>query len=201
MAPSSPHSQSKHQEPRVVDLEDGNQISRGPLEPGESSESTTPDTRLSQEYDDASHHNRSAVAFRWQKVWNRIPQPVASRLHKAVDWIKGPQPARVYHIKPLFEPIQTFPARLVARLPKTARIGLLFTAFALWVVLFAVILSKFGNPNDIAGFGPPVKLSCTNRLWYVEKEPPLSKYTLTQYTGLTLRVVDSTVEIVFLSTI
>jgi hypothetical protein len=166
MAPSRPPSQPKQHEPRVVDLEDGDHISRNPpTEPGERSESVTPDTRLSQEYDQGDTRQRSTP--RRQKLWNRIPQRVAKPLRKAVDWIKGPQPPRVHFIKPLFEPVQTFPGRFLARLPKAVRFGLLFLTFFLWVVLFGVILSKFGFPKDIAGYGAPVRLSCINRLWYV----------------------------------
>jgi hypothetical protein len=166
MAPSRPLSQSKHHEPRIVDLDDRDNISREPpIELGESSDTVTPNTRLSQEYGD----NTSQEHMRWQrgKLWNHIPQRVAKPLRKAIDWIKGPQPPRAYAIVPLFEPVQMFPARLLARLPKAVRFGLLFLAFFLWVALFGVILSKFGFPTDIAGYGAPVRLSCIDRLWYV----------------------------------
>lgn len=165
MAPSHSLSQPKHHEPQVVDLEDGDDISRSaPIELGESSKSITPDTRLSREYDQSDSQEHSSS--RRQKLWNRIPQPVARPLRKAVVWIKGPQPPTAHRIKPLFEPVQTFPARLLGRLPKALRFCVLFLAFFLWVVLFGVILSTFGFPKDIAGYGAPVRLSCINRLWY-----------------------------------
>jgi hypothetical protein len=136
------------------------------MELGESSDTVTPDTRLSQEYGDNS--TQEHVRRQQGKLWNHIPQRVAKPLRKAIDWIKGPQTPRTYAIKPLFEPVQTYSARLLARLPKAVRFGLLFLTFFLWVALFGVILSKFGFPKDIAGYGAPVRLSCINRLWYVQ---------------------------------
>lgn len=35
----------------------------------------------------------------------------------------------------------------------------------LWLVIFGVILSNDSLPRDIGGFGPPIRLSCTARLW------------------------------------
>jgi hypothetical protein len=37
----------------------------------------------------------------------------------------------------------------------------------LWLVLFGVLLSKDSLPSNIGGFGTPIRLSCTARLWCV----------------------------------
>ena len=161
-----PPPNSKHDEPRITDLEGGDQTSHNiPVQPRHDLEPSTPDTRSSREYDGAGAQDNSAVDLRWKKIWNKIPQPVASRLRNTGRWFRGPQPPRIYRIKPLFEPIQTFPARFIGRLPKIVRFGLLFVIVALWIVLFAVVLSKRGFPTNFLGYGAPVRLSCTNRLW------------------------------------
>ncbi|KAF2630849.1 hypothetical protein BU25DRAFT_408122 [Macroventuria anomochaeta] len=150
------------------------------LETGESrdqiaatgSSSFTPDTpskaatpRRSFEFEDRQPTQRSFVTKTWRKAEERLPAPVTRWSRKAVAWIKGPEPPVLHRINPLFEPIQTYPTRLIARLPKQLRICLFAAAFILWVVLFGVIISDFSLPTNLAGYGAPVRLGCATQLW------------------------------------
>jgi hypothetical protein len=109
----------------------------------------------------ASHASRT-----WARLDTTLPAPVIRYSRAAVNWIKGPEPPRAHRINPLFERLQTFPARQLARLPRWARACVWIVGFVIWAVLFAVILTNYSLPSNIAGFGAPVTLSCVTNLWY-----------------------------------
>ena len=133
------------------------------------SEFATPDSRLSGEYAATHPRSRWRDSPRWKTVHERIPAPLSRAAHKVAQWARGPQPPKEYHIKPLFEQVQIFPIRLLARLPRLARICIFICAFMLWIVLFGVLISKFAFPDNFEGFGAPVRLSCVARPWYVSR--------------------------------
>jgi hypothetical protein len=159
---------SKRQEATVTDIENGGHSSQATSSLDTtgvtSPEPISSNTRLSFDYTVVAHNETHAPIW-WQRLRDRIPAPVARPARKAWKWIEGPQPPKSYQIKPFLKPVQTFPTRILSKLPKHARFVLRFLAFFLWVALFGVILAKFSLPNDIAGFGAPVRLSCINRLW------------------------------------
>lgn len=171
MAPSSakPHSDSS-----TIDLENGDRIERS-ISPRalnqDSSPSATPDRRRSGGSEAVRPRDRWRDSPRWTRIRDKVPPHVARCTRKVVQWVKGPQPPREYRIVPFFEKVQTYPIRLVARLPRLARICLYICAFMLWIVVFGVILSKYSLPKDIGGFGSPVKLSCIAQLWFVATLP------------------------------
>jgi hypothetical protein len=134
----------------------------------DSSQTVTPESQRSLDY---VQQHQTYLAAQWDRIRERIPAPVVHYTGKAVAWIKGPQPPKTYHINPLFENIQRLPIRILARLPKTGRIGILCLAFAIWIVVFGVIISDYSLPTDIARFGAPVRLACTSRLWYCPALP------------------------------
>ncbi|CAI6341764.1 unnamed protein product [Periconia digitata] len=101
---------------------------------------------------------------RWRAFKSKIPSPLTRCTRTISNWMKGPQPSRRHRITPLWEPVQTFHIRLV-RLPRLFKVCIFVCAFMLWLVVFGVLLDTHGLPDDIAGFGAPVKLSCTNKLW------------------------------------
>lgn len=103
----------------------------------------------------------------YARIREKLPAPVTRMSQKVVDWVKGPQPPTKHAIKPLLERVQTFPVRVLGRLPSWMRVGLYGGGCVLWVVLFAVILTQNSMPNDIAGYGAPTELSCVANLWYV----------------------------------
>ena len=153
-----------------VDLEVGG--SRDQIATSGSSSFTPDDTpskaatpRRSLEFEDRQPARHSFVTKTWRKAENTLPAPVRRWSRKAIGWIKGPEPPVLHRINPLFEPLQTYPARLVARLPKPVRFGLFAVAFTLWIVLFGIIISDFSLPTNLAGYGAPVRLGCAAQLW------------------------------------
>lgn len=101
----------------------------------------------------------------WKKVQDRIPAPIARHARRAVCWLKGGEAPKTNVIAPVLARIQTAHSWQFARLPQLARACLFICAFMLWLVVFGVVLSKNSLPGDIGGFGAPVRLSCTARLW------------------------------------
>ncbi|XPT02110.1 hypothetical protein M3J09_011232 [Ascochyta lentis] len=153
-----------------VDLEIGG--SRDPIAASGSSSFTPEDTpskaatpRRSLEFEDHQPPRLSFAARIWRKTERRLPAPVTRWSRKGIAWFKGPEAPVLHRINPLFEPIQTFPTRLVARLPKPVRFCLFAAAFVVWVVVFGVIISDFSLPTNLAGYGAPVKLGCAAQLW------------------------------------
>jgi len=126
-----------------------------------------PESRRSGQIEDAPQSDPWYNSPRWKRIVQTIPAPVARRGRIVIRWIKGPVPSRQNRIKPLFEPIQTLHIRLFARFPRAASVCIFICVFMLWIVLFGVILSTGGLPQDIGGVGTPIRLSCIARLWYV----------------------------------
>lgn len=147
--------------PAVTDVEHGR------MRQGEasSSQTHTSESLQSLEYRENTHSRPSRLALQWRRAVEKVPTPIARWTRKAVEWTKGPQPPRIYQIKPLFERVQTSHIRIFARIPKSLRIALFLSAFVLWVVLFGVVISNFSLPGNVAGFGAPVRLACVSRLW------------------------------------
>ena len=103
---------------------------------------------------------------RWQKVKDRIPKPIARPASKVISWLKAENGSKkASQIEPLYPRIQTYHTRQFARFPKFARACIFICAFMLWLVIFGVILSGGSLPRDIGGFGAPVRLACTAKLW------------------------------------
>ena len=166
MPPNNAHSKGQES---VVDLElnDRSRNASSLIIPeGGSLESGTPNTRRSQDSTNPNSSPESRSPTVWSRISSKIPPPVARRSRVVGNWIKGPQPPRVYRMKPFFEKVQTFPIKMISRLPKAVRFGVLLVAVLLWAIIFGVILSNFGLPEDIGGFGAPLRLSCVTRLWY-----------------------------------
>jgi hypothetical protein len=108
-------------------------------------------------------------------ISTHTPAPLTRCCRKVTAWIKGPVPPRTHHITPFFERAQTYPSRLVARLPRGVRACVYAAACMLWVVLFGTIITQFGssgNPIEDGGqgLGTPIKLSCVASMWYAYLE-------------------------------
>lgn len=127
------------------------------------SKTATPRTSL--EFEDPHHSHRLFTTRVWRKAERKIPAPVTRSSRKAIAWVKGPEPPVLHRINPLLEHIQTFPARLLSRLPKTVRFCFFAATFVLWIVLFGVVISDFSLPTNLAGYGAPVRLGCAAQLW------------------------------------
>jgi hypothetical protein len=138
--------------------------SRTPDEPR--SKAATPTPRRSLEIEEtAPHHRPCHTRHTWARLEAKLPAPIARCSRAVVNWTRGPEPPRFYRIAPLFERIQTFPARWLARLPPWLLICMYIAVFVVWAVLFAVILTNYSLPSNIGGFGAPVTLSCVTNLW------------------------------------
>ncbi|KAF2644265.1 hypothetical protein P280DRAFT_547070 [Massarina eburnea CBS 473.64] len=159
----------KHQTPNVVDLENGDTIeldSSATSSENWTPKNATPERQRSTEDTETHARDGRHKSPLWNTIQNKIPTPITRCVQKVGRWVQGPKPSQRNQIKPLFEPVQTFHTRLFARLPRPVRVCIFVCTFMLWIVVFGVILNGRGLPSDIAGFGAPVKLSCTNVLWY-----------------------------------
>lgn len=166
-----------HKSPVATTVPVDDDIERNQTTPDSSSSATpnhdrskavTPVSRRSFEIEDGASRRPSSRPERiWSQLVAKMPAPATRYGRKVVEWVKGPQPARPHAIKPVLERFQTFPVKLLGRLPPWARLVVYAVAFVLWAVLFAVILTNYSLPTNFAGFGAPVALSCVSNLWYV----------------------------------
>ncbi|KAH6612446.1 hypothetical protein C7974DRAFT_346017 [Boeremia exigua] len=145
------------------------------LEPGlapSGSSSAAPGTpkpvtpRTSLDFEDRARAPRRPRAARaWSSVEKRLPTPAVRWGRNGLRWIRGPAAPAPHRITPVCERAQTLPARVLARIPQPLRACVFGAVFVLWAVLFAVRISAFGLPGDVAGFGAPVRLGCAAQLW------------------------------------
>lgn len=111
-----------------------------------------------------------------------------------IAWAKGPEPPHKYRITPWLRRWQTAPIRLIDRKFRTkkAKILLLLSVVTTWFVIFLSILHSSVNGIDVPGYGKPVKLSCTDNLWYDPTIHNFFRYfALLISAGLDLPNVDS----------
>ncbi|KAF2832286.1 hypothetical protein CC86DRAFT_88154 [Ophiobolus disseminans] len=101
----------------------------------------------------------------WTRLEAKLPAPVGRCRRQAAGWLTGPEPAGRYCITPFLERFQTWPVRLLGRLPPWARVCVYLAGFGLWAALFGVILTNYSLPANLAGYGAPVPLSCVANLW------------------------------------
>ncbi|KAF2170899.1 hypothetical protein M409DRAFT_63929 [Zasmidium cellare ATCC 36951] len=104
----------------------------------------------------------------WQeRVSERIPSRLKDAWSKTVEWVKGPNPPRIYKITPIFPNIQHAPIALLDRYaPKRRqRFWLLILLYASWLFVFSLMLWKSSFAAQIPGYGTPVRLSCSARYW------------------------------------
>lgn len=101
------------------------------------------------------------------KMHRRIPPRVWRIWYIIVKWVKGPQPPRIYSIRPLFPNVQHAPLKLLdTYCPKRLhRVALLFVVYALWLLAFSLVQWKSSFASDIRGYGSPVRLSCHAHYW------------------------------------
>ncbi|KAF3009470.1 hypothetical protein E8E13_002592 [Curvularia kusanoi] len=105
----------------------------------------------------AEHYSNSKyVPPRMQRAWKSVK-----------TWAKGPQPPRPWKIQPFLPKIQTAPIRILeAFFPKRKqKVALLIAFYAAWILSFSLVLHKSAFSADVPGYGPPVRIGCTQRLW------------------------------------
>lgn len=117
---------------------------------------------------EASDEEQFEADDAWTRnVIRRIPYPVRRVCKRIAVWVKGPQPPRIWKIRPLFPAVQEAPIRLLDRyLPKRRhRVLLLLAFYACWAVTFASVLYKSSFASDVPGYGAPRRIDCGDRFW------------------------------------
>ncbi|EMC93964.1 hypothetical protein BAUCODRAFT_141375 [Baudoinia panamericana UAMH 10762] len=97
----------------------------------------------------------------------RVPPRVKSAWRAAVEWVKGPDPPRIFHITPVFAKMQDAPLALLDRYApkKIQRFWLLVALYGCWLLAFSLVLRASSFSSSIPGYGSPVRLGCGNRYW------------------------------------
>ncbi|KAH6638888.1 hypothetical protein C7974DRAFT_122853 [Boeremia exigua] len=115
-------------------------------------ESSAEEERPPQDAHRASRH----IPPRLEHAWGSVK-----------TWVKGPQPSRPWSIHPFLPKIQTAPIRLVDTFfPKRKhKVALLIAFYAVWIMSFTLVLHKSAFSADVPGYGPPVRIGCTQRFW------------------------------------
>ncbi|KAH3958074.1 hypothetical protein HBI24_217030 [Parastagonospora nodorum] len=104
----------------------------------------------------SSHYISQYIPPRLQQTW-----------HSIVTWVKGPQPPRPWKIHPYFPKIQTAPIEFINKFfPKRKhKIMLLVAFYFCWILSFVLVLHRSAFAADVPGYGAPVRIGCTDRLW------------------------------------
>ena len=98
---------------------------------------------------------------------DRAPGPLKRATATVVNWVKGPDPPRIYKIRPLFAAYQAAPVALLDRYtPKRWHKALLLLAFhGCFLLCFVTILNKSAFSDEVPGYGSPLTISCTDTFW------------------------------------
>lgn len=96
-----------------------------------------------------------------------IPPRVQHTWEKVVVWVKGPQPPRPWKIRPFFPKVQTAPIRFIETYfpQKKHKIWLLAVFYFCWILSFTLVLHRSAFTADVPGYGKPVMIRCTDRMW------------------------------------
>ncbi len=107
----------------------------------------------------------SAKSFRFK--W--VPLPLRKAGRATAKWITGPTPPRVLRIKPLYTQIQEAPIRWMDKyLPKQRhRIFLLIALYAVWFLIWSLMLKHNSTSAYIEGYGKPSNIWCGASFWFV----------------------------------
>lgn len=109
-------------------------------------------------------------------VKQRIPNGVRRRYATSAKWLQGPEPPRMWKIRPLLPRVQHLPLRLVDRLlPRQWQRGIVLSVFYVcWIVTFGAVMHKSSAVEDIGGQGSPFLVGCGGSFWYDLPMCPLS---------------------------
>jgi hypothetical protein len=107
----------------------------------------------------------SAKSFRYK--W--VPLPLRKAGRATAEWVKGPIPPRELRINPLYPQIQEAPIRLMDKyLPKQRhRICLLVAFYAVWFLMWSLMLKHNSTSGYIEGYGKPTNIWCGASFWFV----------------------------------
>ena len=107
----------------------------------------------------------SAKSFRYR--W--VPLPLRNAGRATAKWIKGPIPPRELRIKPLYPQIQEAPIQWMDKyLPKQRhRLSLLIALYAVWFLIWSLMLKHNSTSAYIEGYGKPSNIWCGASFWFV----------------------------------
>lgn len=121
-----------------------------------------------EEIDSSSDVGSDIPPDRLKHSWLRHIHP---RIRKSAIWVarwtKGPDPPRIYKIRPVFSIVQEAPVKLLDRyLPRRKhKIILLIAFYFVWFLTFSLVLKRSAFSADVPGYGAPVRLSCASSYW------------------------------------
>lgn len=106
----------------------------------------------------------------------RIPNSVRRRSGATVKWLKGPEPTRIWKIRPLLPRVQHLPLRLVDKLlPRLwQRAIALLVFYVCWIATFGAVMHKSSTVDGVDGQGSPFLVGCGASFWYGSPTEPLA---------------------------
>lgn len=103
-----------------------------------------------------------------EKLKGRVPPTIQRPSRRVWTYLKGPEPPRIWKIRPILPRLQQFPTRLSDRVcPKQwQRTVALFLFYICWIATFGAVLHKSSVADDVNGYGQPIRVSCGGVFWY-----------------------------------
>ncbi|KAF3761965.1 hypothetical protein M406DRAFT_348078 [Cryphonectria parasitica EP155] len=97
----------------------------------------------------------------------RLPPSIQRRSDAICTYLKGPDPPRIWKIRPILPRLQHLPLRLVDKFcPRQwQRILALFLFYVCWIATFGAVLHKSAVADDVNGYGQPVQIQCGGVFW------------------------------------
>lgn len=139
-------------------------------------ESIGPSSSSTGDHANNSSTNQLHIPGFLDKLKHHVP-PVLQRSSSTVwSWLKGPDPPKIWKIRPFLPRLQHLPLRLVDKIcPRQwQRILSLLIFYICWIATFAAVLQKSSVINDVNGYGEPLLISCGAVFWYAPPPPSLA---------------------------
>lgn len=103
-----------------------------------------------------------------EKLKAHVPPAVRRRSNTIWTYLKGPDPPRIWKIRPFLPRLQHLPLVLVDKVcPRQwQRILALFVFYVCWIATFAAVLHKSSVADNVPGYGQPILIQCGSTFWY-----------------------------------
>lgn len=103
----------------------------------------------------------------WDRLRNRIPSTIQRPANRVCAFLKRPEPARTWTIRPIFPRLQELPLRLVDKVcpRRWHRIVALGLFYICWIATFGAVLHESSAAEDVNGYGQPVRVACGSVFW------------------------------------
>lgn len=108
-----------------------------------------------------------------EKLQAHVPPAVRKRSRTVWTYLKGPEPPRIWKIRPFLPRLQHLPLLLVDKLcpQQWQQILALFVFYVCWIATFAAVLHKSSAAGTVPGYGQPILIQCGSTFWYVWQMP------------------------------